>query len=351
MLIHRPAIGSSLGSKAAPSVVAVATSGKKIIQIVQLLEERRMSFSCCLNKNELLISCGFGLLFQGVDLKPKGTLIQDSRRLISSVLRMLERNHSPSAGHFKEVAGAILAIERSPKTSGPPALKTESLQPSEGCRPAAPTRTKPARKPPQPIACRFPSDTGYGATSNEKRNDSASNQGSDVANPGFYSRATGQYSISAALSNATVQREYSDGINYLTSNGLSIDYPSFGTSYHSPVVGDLTERLLIKNESDRIPGYSHIQLPQFPYDGQGSSETFSACITPSSSSGTQDCLSDMWKFYSDLNHNAANTQSAVGFSEDEGASGEELSSSDLGGKIGGIMIPANGFCTPNRFGL
>ena len=317
-----------------------------------------MSFSFCLNKNELLISCGFGLLFQGVDLNPKGPLIQDSRRLISSVLRMLERNHSPSAGHFKEVAGAILAIERSPKISGPPALKAESLKPAEGCRPAPPTLTKPARKPLRAIACQFSPDTGYGAMSNEQRNDSTSNQGSDVANPGLYSRTNGQYNISPALSNATIQRRYSEAVDYLTSsclagpsNGLSIDYPSLSTSYHSPVVGELTERLLIKNESDRTPGYGHIQLPQFPYDGQGSSETFSACMTPSSSSGTQDCLSDMWKFYSDLNHNSANTQSAVSFPEDEGARGEELTSSDLRGKIGGIMIPASGFCTPNGFGL
>lgn len=358
ILIHRPVIGSSLGSKAAAtSVVAVATSSKAIIQIVQLLEERRMSFSFCLNKNELLISCGFALLFQGIDLKPKGTLIQDSRRFISLVLRMLERNHSPSAGHFKEVAGAILAIERSPKASGQPALKTESLKPSEACRPAPPTQS--VRKPLQAIACRFSSDTGYGVASNEKRNESASNQGSGVANPGLYSRNNGQHSISPALSNATVQRRYSEAVHHLTSsclmgpgNSLSIDYPSFGTSYPSQVAGDLTARLLVKDEADRNNGYSHIQLSQFPYDGQGSSETYSACITPSSSSGTHDCLSDMWKYYSDLNHHSAHTHSAVSFSEDEGTSGEDLGSSDLRGKIGEIMMPtANGFCVPNGFGL
>ena len=287
-----------------------------------------MSFSFCLNKNELLISCGFGLLFQGIDLNPKSKLLQDSRRLICSVLRMLERNRSPSAGRFKEVAGAILSIERSPKTSGLPALKTESPQTPEVSMPAAPTLTKPARKPLQAIACRFSFETGYGATSNDKRDDSAYNQSSDDVNPGLYTRNNGQHSISPALSDTTIQRRYSEAVNHVTSsshvgscNGPGIDYPSFSTSYPaSQVVGDLTERLLIKNEPDRTIGYGQIQQPQFPYDGRESSDTFSAYISPSPSSGTHDCLFDMWKFYSDPNNNPAHTQSVVGFSEDEGAS-------------------------------
>ena len=45
-------------------MVALASSSKHIIQIVQLLEERRMSFSFCLNKNELLLLAGFGLLYR-----------------------------------------------------------------------------------------------------------------------------------------------------------------------------------------------------------------------------------------------------------------------------------------------
>lgn len=319
-----------------------------------------MSFSFCLNKNELLISCGFGLLFQGIDLDPKGKLIQDSRRLICSVLRILERNRSPSAGHFKEVAGAILSIERSPKTSSRPALATESSKISEGGMPAPTTLTKSTRKQFQAIACRFSSDNGYGAASNHQRSGPASKKDSDITNSDLYSRNNGQNRITLAVSDTALQRRYSEAVNHITplchvgpSNSPSIDYSSFSNSYPaSQVVGDLTERLLLKNEPDRIIGYGRIQLPQFPYDGHGSVEPFSAYITPSPSSGPPDCLPDIWKFYSDLNNNSAPTQSVVSFSEDEGTSGEELSSSDLIGKVGGIVMPAaNGFCAPNRFGL
>ena len=69
-LIHRPAVGSSLGAKAGSSMVALASSSKHIIQIVRLLEERRMSFSFCLNKNELLLLAGFGLLYRMYILDP-----------------------------------------------------------------------------------------------------------------------------------------------------------------------------------------------------------------------------------------------------------------------------------------
>ncbi len=81
-LIHRPAVVPSLGHKADPSIVALAQSSKHIIQIIQLLEERRMSFSICLNKDNVLLLAGFGLLYQTLGLDRKGKLIQDSQRLL-----------------------------------------------------------------------------------------------------------------------------------------------------------------------------------------------------------------------------------------------------------------------------
>ncbi|KAL8638815.1 MAG: hypothetical protein Q9226_008956, partial [Calogaya cf. arnoldii] len=115
-LIHRPAVGSSLGSKALSSIVALADSSKHIIQIVQLLEERRMSFSFCLNKNELLLLSGFGLLFQGLDLNRKGKLLQDSQRLVCSVIAIVERNAALGSAAFKSVACAMISVDRFPKS-------------------------------------------------------------------------------------------------------------------------------------------------------------------------------------------------------------------------------------------
>ena len=71
-----------------------------------------MSFSFCLNKNELLLLAGFGLLFQGLNLDRKGKLIQDSHRLLCSVTEILERNNAPGAADFKKIACAMISVDR-----------------------------------------------------------------------------------------------------------------------------------------------------------------------------------------------------------------------------------------------
>ena len=116
-LIHRPAVGSSLGNKSSPSVISLADSSKHIIQIVQLLEERSMSFSFCLNKNEMLTLCGLSLLYQGLDLKQEGKLMQDGQRLVSTVIKYLEKVKAPGASDFRRLAASMINIEPQAKIS------------------------------------------------------------------------------------------------------------------------------------------------------------------------------------------------------------------------------------------
>ena len=78
-----------------------------------------MSFSICLNKNELLLLAGFGLLFQGLDLKQEGKLIRDNQRLVCSVIEILERGRFSAAGDFKRLACSMIAIERFAKPQAP----------------------------------------------------------------------------------------------------------------------------------------------------------------------------------------------------------------------------------------
>ncbi|TAQ84688.1 hypothetical protein B7494_g6988 [Chlorociboria aeruginascens] len=106
-LIRRPAVGSTLGNKSSSSVISLADSSKHIIQIVQLLEERSMSFSFCLNKNEMITLCGLSLLYQGLDLKQEGKLMQESQRLITVVNKFLEKANAPGAADFKKLASSL----------------------------------------------------------------------------------------------------------------------------------------------------------------------------------------------------------------------------------------------------
>ncbi|KAF2102666.1 hypothetical protein NA57DRAFT_31927 [Rhizodiscina lignyota] len=116
-LIHRPAVCASslLGDRASSSIVAIASSAKCIIQIIQLLEERSLGFSFCLNKNELLIVSGFSLLFQSLDLDRDGKLMRDHQRTLKAIVEILEQRKAPGARHFRKVAGSILsALSQAP---------------------------------------------------------------------------------------------------------------------------------------------------------------------------------------------------------------------------------------------
>lgn len=137
-LIHRPAVGSTLGTKASPSVISLADSSKHIIQIAQLLEERSMSFSFCLNKNEMLTLCGLSLLYQGLDLKQEGKLMQDGQRLVGSVVHFLEKARAPGAADFKRLATSMINLDsqtkacptRSPNSMAAPASSKSTPSPS-----------------------------------------------------------------------------------------------------------------------------------------------------------------------------------------------------------------------------
>ena len=69
----------------------------------------------CLNKNELLLSAGFGLLFQGLDLKQDGKLAQEHQRLVRCVVNVMERDNFPGVSAFKKMACSVIALERPTK--------------------------------------------------------------------------------------------------------------------------------------------------------------------------------------------------------------------------------------------
>ncbi|KAI1199736.1 fungal-specific transcription factor domain-containing protein [Nemania serpens] len=135
-LVHRPAVGSNLGAKAAPALMATADSSKHIIQIIQLLEERSMSFSFCLNKTDVLALCGMTLLYQSLELKHDSKLMKDIERLTNAVLKTLQKEKAPGISDLKRVARMLIMVGDSPQPA--------STQKSPGIMTmAAPQRTSP----------------------------------------------------------------------------------------------------------------------------------------------------------------------------------------------------------------
>jgi hypothetical protein len=70
-----------------------------------------MSFSFCLNKNEMLTLCGLGILYQGLDLKQEGKLMQDGLRMVAVVIKYLEKGNAPGATDFKRLAASMLKTD------------------------------------------------------------------------------------------------------------------------------------------------------------------------------------------------------------------------------------------------
>ncbi|KAF2199463.1 C6 transcription factor FacB [Delitschia confertaspora ATCC 74209] len=114
-LIYRPAVVANIGEKASSAIVAVGAACKHIIQIVELLDERKLSFSFCLNRNEVLVQAGFGLLFQTLGLDREGKLIKDCQRLICNVIGMLEHGSAAGALEFRRVGCSMITHSQAKK--------------------------------------------------------------------------------------------------------------------------------------------------------------------------------------------------------------------------------------------
>ncbi|KAF4333955.1 transcriptional activator acu-15 [Fusarium beomiforme] len=112
-LIYRPAVGSSLGSKAASALMSIGASSKHIVQIIQLLEERGMTFSFCLNKTDLLVICGMTLLYHSIDLKQDSKLMRDDERLVNAVIQLLDKTEGSGSLDFKHVASILVNVDES----------------------------------------------------------------------------------------------------------------------------------------------------------------------------------------------------------------------------------------------
>ncbi|KAL6715565.1 DNA-binding transcription factor cat8 [Lecanora helva] len=343
-LVHRPVVGSSLGNKASSSIVALAQSSKHILQIIQLLEERRMSFSLCVNKNEMLLLAGFGLLFQGLNLDRKSKLVQDSQRLLCSIIEILERREADCAAEFKKVTCAMISIERFSKSARTPNDSVSQRQP-DGDMDTPTSISRPGRKL-QAIASRFPTETNLPVIKQESGNGRRSTAPSllpkDVP---YYARSNSQNSMSSAMSEP-LATQYSKRMSISHSphqneflKPPNLDYLSFSND-HSASSHSLTSdsSAIVKQyeQSTCLNGGLGPENPQ-PLDSFcSSSDIFTSYITPSPSANVDWC-SDIWNLTTDLGNQQP--QSRISFSEEELTSGEELSNCELGGEFNNMSIP------------
>lgn len=311
-----------------------------------------MSFSFCLNKNEILLFAGFSLLYQGLDLNRNRKLIQDSQRLIRSVVQILERNAVPGAVDFKNLACSLISVNHAPKVAQIPKTNSTPHAKEENGMSAPKTAAKSARKQLQEFASRFSSSTRTvkQAVKQENKNNRRSKVVGPLAiNPILYDRSDSQKSVSSIVSDPAAHG-YPNTINNTTpSCALSsldppnLDYLCFShdlipcSNLHT-----LTSGAPLKDfEPEHLNGYLAAQQSQGPhYDSRFySSDVIPNYISPSPSLAAYDWSSDLWAMPSNLNTQPPSVPSVLSFSEEEVTSGEELSSCDAGGEYRGILIP------------
>ncbi|KAF3398571.1 hypothetical protein F1880_006338 [Penicillium rolfsii] len=110
-LIHRPAVCFAEENVRSPSVLAMSDSAKHILQILELLDERRLCLSVSINRRELVLFSGLGLLWQTMGVKRESKLAKESQKLLSTVLEHLQSESTSAANEFRIVASNWVSFE------------------------------------------------------------------------------------------------------------------------------------------------------------------------------------------------------------------------------------------------
>ena len=206
ILIHRPVINSGLQAQAQPSLLAVADSSKHILQIIQLLSERHMSYTICINKMEIVTTCGFGLFLQTLDLSPESKLFKDTQQSLACLVEIMETMSNSGAIAFRKLSHSLFGT--------PDYVKPESRRSSSSShfQPSQQESSTSARGHLQAIAARF----SFGGVRQSKNRSpylkQEANASSDLGQSALaermamYARAKGsQTSLSSTASDSVLQ--------------------------------------------------------------------------------------------------------------------------------------------------
>lgn len=128
ILIHRPVVCFARPTENSASVLALSDSSKHTIQILELIDERRMSLSFGINRKELIFLSGLGLLWQNMGLKRDCKLAKESQKLLSTVIDLLHSELSSAAVEFNRIANLLTPVKGSQgNTSSRPQSKDQNV--------------------------------------------------------------------------------------------------------------------------------------------------------------------------------------------------------------------------------
>jgi hypothetical protein len=159
-MIHRPLLCHGYGNGTSASLITVSDSAKHIVQILELLDERKMNYTFPINKTELLLSSGFSLLWQCFELSQDSKLAKDNHKTLRALITLLMGDTLSIATDFQRVAHALVATNTSSESpSQSPTQVMPTFVSDRNAMPAPDSKPKSARRQLQAIASRFSSLT------------------------------------------------------------------------------------------------------------------------------------------------------------------------------------------------
>jgi hypothetical protein len=347
-LIHRPLLchGSESASSAASIVLAAA--GKHILQILDLLRERRMNYTFLLNRTDLLLNSGLAILWQSLDLEDESKLVKDNRKSLMATVGMLQIENINAAAEFQNIAACFMAIEARPTLSRSSTEQAPSPTTKVANTMAAPTESKTkstsTRKQLQAIASRWSTFSSKVKPDDVPRRATVPQTG-PTSVPHTH-RAGSTVSLSSTRSAPVVMPMPTPSPTQVSAPGsvgsaVNLDYFPLGDDY-----GGLQSRT---SSSTMLPPKKQLMgLPDTPgwdrlLDGYDPNETaFCQDMSTSENSLYQvsgsEWAPDSWQAGMDLPAKAPVPQSLLSFSEESLTSGEDFLFSTAGSHNGSIGV-------------
>jgi hypothetical protein len=116
-LIHRPILDSDYPHIVSASLIAVRDSTKCIMQILELLSEKKFGFAFCLNKSLVLVLAGFALVHNSLNSQREGMLAKENQKLLSTVLGELRMSSPCLFPVFEGIVSPVIGNRPVPDTN------------------------------------------------------------------------------------------------------------------------------------------------------------------------------------------------------------------------------------------
>ena len=358
-LIQRPVISSGLQAQAQSYILGLADSSKHVLQIIQLLNERRMSFTICINKAELVTSCGLGLILQMLDLPTESKLFKDTQQSLVSLMEIMDKIGSPAASAFRKFSNSFYSV---PELTKPGSRRNSSSSNGQQVSQETPRNAKDYL---QAIATRFSFNAGRPSKLRtpwlKQENNSVCDMtpNSIANNLSLYARAKGsQTSFSSTTSEPILKSRSSQASlaqavpNWNTVPNL--DYlplssqPHRNTDAKTAGSPDITDW-------DHLIGTFDIDItqPQMMANGNSPPQGMGTGMGPYSSPqvgldwGADWNGAEGWCLFDMPHHDpmsAKSVESVLSISDESLTSGgEEFSNCDLGSEFRGYSIPVDDY--------